>query len=257
MATRKRIPEISFPDSPDETTATILGQNILFIGIHRDETPNNPLEDCDGVGSIDAISNRHHHGISREAARGHLWDDHVCIVPLRYRDYGGECVWEVHSDVDQVFTSIQVARGTCTLLDREFNQCLENFYPDWFENIDGIWTPDQCVRESYMGQDGLTLRQWMIQQAKSACESYTDYCNGNVYGYVVELHTARKDDDDEVITDHDYYDHHTPIEEDSCWGFYGWDYFLDEVKSVVKSQLKSLGYSRRAIAAALKEKEAA
>lgn len=259
MSDRKRIPQISLPTDTDNTpTAYVIGIHILFVGMHRDESPSNPLEDCDGIGSIDAITSRRLHGISRDTAMYQLWDDYECIIPLKYRDYSYECKWEVHPDAEEIYTSIRVAKNTAILLNKDESEARDEFYPDWHDNetVDGIWTPDKYVRESYTGQDGLSLYQWMVKQAEGACEQYTDYCNGNVYGYDIRIYKVRKDDDGDIITDFDYYEHHKEVAEDSCWGFYGWDYFRSEVADRVKSMLKHhLKISRRAIAAAFNEVE--
>ena len=233
MATRKRIPEISFPDSTDDTTATILGQNILFIGIHYDQSPANPCKEWDGFGEIRSLSHRHIDSIDRDEAVALIKSD-PDVIPLSYFEHGNS-LWMVKD--------LPAPAGV------EFEWDGVRFA--------GIWIPDRCVRESYMGQDGLSRRDWMVQQAKSACTTYTQWANGEVYGYIVDVYKARKGDFGDVVTDHDYYDHHTPIEEDSCWGYYGWEDALGETTRVVKSTLKTLGYSRRAIAAALKETVAA
>lgn len=257
MSDRKRIPEIKLPQYPDDNhTHLILGNDILFIGIERDGSPSNPLEDTDGMGRIEQIDSRHWTGVQREQAKLRIWDDYECVIPLRYRE-GYECEWGVHPDAKEISSSARVARNTAILLNRDEAVSCDEFEPDWLDRIHGLWYPDKCTLESYTGQDGLTKHEWMIQQAKLACESYTDYCNGNVYGYDVRVYKIRKDDDGEVITELDYYDHHNPLSEDSCWGFYGWDYFLGEVRDVIKGILKDLKYSRRAIAAAFRERVAA
>jgi hypothetical protein len=175
-------------------------------------------------------------------------------VPLRYESHGGQCRWALAYDHEDMYASIRVERVRRRLRGEDPNEWgTVGFEPDWAEKFDGIWVPDKCTRESYTGQDGLSRRDWMVKQAEIACETYTDYCNGSVYGYRIELYDIRKDDDGEVITDPHYYIHHKVIEEDSCWGFYGWEYFKDEVLGTVKGFLKDMKFSRRAIDAAMKE----
>lgn len=256
MAGRKRIPEIKLPSYPEEeTTAHVVGSHILFIGLHYDPDASNPLEDCDGIGEIEAIDSRRHSGISLELALSRMWRDED-IIPLRFRD-GNLCEWSVSPEADEAFRTIRATRHAALLLGRDQDEALEAFDPDWANHIGGIWTPDKCVRDSYTGQDGLSRRDWMVKQAEGACETYTDWCNGSVYGYDVRLYKLRKTSDGEPFDRLDDYRLDKEVKEDSCWGFYGWDYFVDEVKSVIKYMLKDLGYSRRAIAAALKEEVAA
>lgn len=258
MSKSKLIPTITLPDYPEDSPVHfVIGSHILFVGVHRDDTPTNPLEDCDGIGSIDAIDCRRHSGIKTEIALDRLWHD-ADVIPLRFRDWGAECAWSVSEYADDAHTNITVARNTAILLNRDMDEVLDNFDPEWINKIDGIWTPDKYVRESYTGQDGLTRREWMKKQAEAACESYTDYCNGNVYGFDIRLYKVRKDSDGVPFDDIDDYRRDKEVAEDSCWGFYGWDYFLDEVKDRIKSIMKNdLKISRRAIAAAFKEEVAA
>jgi len=54
---------------------------------------------------------------------------------------------------------------------------------------------------------------------KSEVEVYGQYLNGEIYGFQI---LEENEDSDEVI--------------DSCWGFYGYDYCLEEAKSVIDSQ---------------------
>lgn len=55
------------------------------------------------------------------------------------------------------------------------------------------------------------------QQLLAEIETYDQYLRGDVYGYVVE---------DAEGTDHD-----------SCWGFYGWGYALEEAKAALESSV--------------------
>ncbi len=248
MASRKRIPQIKLPEL-DETSSIVIGDTILFIHLAYDDSPSDPLKDCDGMGNIEQINSRQFHGISTTTALGNLYDD-FDAVPLRYIDHGGQCEWRVEYDHQEIYESILTDIVRRRLEGRSGEDVDE---PDWLDKINGIWTPDKSTSESYNKQDGLSRREWMVKQAASACETYTDYCNGSVYGYTVTLHTVRKDEG-EIIDDPDYYAHHKEeLSEDSCWGFYGWEYFKDEVLGVVKSILKEQKFSRRAIDAAIKE----
>jgi hypothetical protein len=254
--TRKRIlrqiPKIKLPDI-DGTSHIILDTKILFIHLAYDDSPSDPLKECDGMGNIEQISSRHCHGEDRDKIIATMYSDHD-IVPLRYESCGGQCEWNIAYDHDDIYSSICVERVIRRLRGEDPDDWgTVGFEPEWAEKFDGIWVPDKCTRESYTGQDNLSRRDWMVKQAESACETYTDYCNGSVYGYDIKLYSIRKDDDGEIITDVDYYEHHTAIEEDSCWGYYGWKYFEDEVLGVVKGFLKTLKFSRRAIDAAIKE----
>ena len=58
--------------------------------------------------------------------------------------------------------------------------------------------------------------------ARGMMESFTDWCNGNCFGYVLE------DESGEEI--------------DSCWGFIGDDHIIDVLKNDTLPHLKEIGY---------------
>lgn len=60
--------------------------------------------------------------------------------------------------------------------------------------------------------------------AKGVCEEIGDWCNGNVYGFIIE------DDDGENL--------------ESCWGFYGLDYCMDEASGLAESINENVARAR-------------
>lgn len=65
------------------------------------------------------------------------------------------------------------------------------------------------------------------QIAASYMDYYTDWCNGEVYGYTLEQFGEVTCDQDEV--------HEVAEKElDSCWGFVGAEHLVEEVKEVLK-----------------------
>lgn len=69
-----------------------------------------------------------------------------------------------------------------------------------------------------------TLRYRARQYAKGVLEEYRDYCNGDVYGVVVELFDRQGE----------------RIEEESVWGHYGYDYAKEALTEAFESKQKSL-----------------
>lgn len=226
---RSHIPAINIPDEIGKAEYTIIGKHILFVSIEHDQDAANPCEDMDGFGDIRSLSNRHINQIDYEEAKELLETD-VDVIPLSYYEHGNS-IWMV-----------QELPKPCGV---EFQWDGVRFA--------GIWIPDKYVRESYTGQDGLLRRDWMVKQAACACETYTQWCNGDVYGYNVEAFELRHDEETgEEYTDWDDYRFKGAISEDSCWGFFGWDYVQGEVMDVIKGTLRQLGFSKRAIAEATK-----
>lgn len=60
------------------------------------------------------------------------------------------------------------------------------------------------------------------EMAAGFMEYYTSWCNGEIYGYVLERINFQVCNLGQV--------HEFPTDEDSCWGFIGWDNFQDAVR---------------------------
>ena len=54
----------------------------------------------------------------------------------------------------------------------------------------GVWLPDAETLESARNYGGRTRQHFMRKRARQACEAYTQWCNGDIYGYEVERVTA-------------------------------------------------------------------
>ena len=63
------------------------------------------------------------------------------------------------------------------------------------------------------------------KRARQACEAYTQWCNGEVYGYDIERLTACPHCGQE-----------TAESIDSCWGFYGLDYCRSEAQAAAEAR---------------------
>lgn len=261
--------EFEMPN-PGEENHWIAGDFILFVRVEYDECPPNPLEDWDGTGKIYSFNRRHvnfYKGDPRDAFGRwrcpecgadeyhldfewyhedgdgekpviycHLCDHHtpqsqkddwheefVDLVPLGYFEHG-MCLWHV---------SDEIPRGT------------EGDYRWDGINFAGFWEPDEVLLKEVEGLGPVDRRKKMVQFARQACDVYTDWCNGQVYGYVVEAYTHRLPYD--RLRDYRY---DAPEYDDSCWGFYGWSDFEGEVKSVWERAVEKLGSESRVIGGA-------
>jgi hypothetical protein len=226
MTTKRiQIPEIEVPEY-DQIKHTIIGKHILFAAIHPDEDQSNPCEDMDGIGMIRSLSNRHDNNIPIEEARELLETD-PDVIPLSYFEHGNS-LWMV--------ASLPSPAGV------EFQWDGVRFA--------GIWIPDKDVRESYTGQDGLSRKDWMIEQAKSACEIYTQWSNGEIFYQYVKVYKLRTEQGNDY-TDLRDYRYQDPVYDDACGGHYGHDYALGELRDNIREALSEIGFSKRAIAKAL------
>jgi hypothetical protein len=166
------------------------------ITVYADEDAANPLEDWDEMGSILSLNRRH-----RNFDPGGI-DDAIATnpdaVPLSYYEHG-LCRWCVAGEL--------AAGCRCP-----------------WDSVDfaGIWLPDALTLESARNYGGRTRQLFMRKRARQACEIYTQWCNGEVYGYQVERITACDCCGEEKAE---------PV--DSCWGYYGLDYCLSEAREAI------------------------
>jgi hypothetical protein len=100
-----------------------------------------------------------------------------------------------------------------------------------FDSVElaGVWLPDAQTLSSARNYGGSTRRHFMRLRARQACDVYTQWCNGDVYGYEVWRLTACShcgEESAEAV--------------DSCWGFYGMDNALSEAKNALAEEVQSV-----------------
>lgn len=204
------IPEIG------KTAATVVDDAIFFVTVDYDDSPEDPTKDMDGVGDIYSFNQRDR-SFNREAIEEALKNpDHVMLSYFEH----GQCRWDV-------------AGGGL--------EHTPDFEWDGSANA-GVWVPDNAIVESVkmLDLEGEARSKWIVLQAQSACELFTDYCNGQVFYYSIkafrtlyapelaanpEKHSAVLD----LLSD---YRHSKPLYEDACGGYYGYSDFETEFKSV-------------------------
>src|SRR4051794_7894832 len=130
------------------------------IAIYPDGDMPNPLTDWSEMGRILSLNRRHANfdpaGV--EEAIGHNAD----AVPLSYFEHG-LCRWSVAGELP--------AGARCP-----------------WDSVDfaGLWLPDAETLESARNYGGFTRRMFMRRRARQACDAYTQWCNGEVYGFEIE-----------------------------------------------------------------------
>lgn len=197
QATKRALPKLEY----DTPVVFQEGDVILFARIENDDSPPNPCEDWDGVGKIYSGNRRHMNYKSLEECAGILEEDQDAVA-LSYFEHGN-CLWSVANGGPP--------RGT------------EGDFMWDGVHFAGIWIPDAEVRKSYTGQDGKSRREWMIEQAASACETYTQWCNGDVYFYNVRAYRVRLDGQGVVYDALSDYRRDEPLAEDAVGGLFGWE----------------------------------
>jgi hypothetical protein len=173
------------------------------IRIYADADAPNPLEDWSEMGTILSLNRRHanyHPGSVDD-----LIEDHPDAVPLSYYEHG-QCLWSVAGELP----------APC--------RC-----PWDSVGIAGFWLPDADTLESARNYGGFTRRMFMRKRARQACEAYTQWCNGDIYGYEIErVHICQGCGSDK------------PEPLDSCWGFFGLDTCLSEAESAAQAWMPAV-----------------
>ncbi len=183
------------------TTETVERDGQTFrIAIYPDENTPNPLEDWCEMGTILSL-NRRHVNFDPDGIESAI-ETNPDAVLLSYFEHGG-CLWSVAGELPPgcrcPWDSVSFA---------------------------GIWLPDADTLASARNYGGFTRRMFMRKRARQACDAYTDWCNGDVYGYEIEKVSSCPNCGQEEAE---------PVE--SCWGFYGLDYCLSEARAVVEARI--------------------
>jgi len=213
--------KINLPQNGNETAATVFGDKIVFVKISYDQDAEGIFEDGMSNGQIYSFSSRHVNfiGYNKEEEIEDLLQNHEA-VPLSYFEHGNS-LWMVAGD--------PAPAGV------EFRWDGRRFA--------GLWVPDDDVFANidYNGKTtGAERIKKLREYAAGICETYTQWCNGEVYGYQAELYELQRDEEGDPITERGDYtcSHVNVLEEDSCWGFYGWDTVEEAATEAVQGMLK-------------------
>jgi hypothetical protein len=176
-------------DAIESTTIEQDGQTYR-ITVYADCDAPNPLEDWDEMGSILSL-NRRHVNFDPAGIEEAITDPDA--VKLSYYEHG-RCLWTVAGELPP--------GARC---------------PWDSVGFAGLWLPDAQTLESARNYGGRTRRHFMHKRARQACEVYTGWCNGDVFGYAVSRI---------LRCDACEGEREEPL--DSCWGFFGLEDCLAE-----------------------------
>jgi hypothetical protein len=168
------------------------------ITVHADEDAANPLEDWSEMGAILSLGRRHAN--FDPVGVGRAIETNPDAVPLSYFEHG-RCLWCVAGELPP--------GASC---------------PWDSVGFAGIWLPDAQTLESARHYGGRTRTHFMRKRARQACDAYTMWCNGEVYGYQIERIVACAECECEKTE---------PV--DSCWGFFGLDHCLAEAAASLQA----------------------
>jgi len=99
-------------------------------------------------------------------------------------------------------------------------------FESWHECFE---TAQAWVAERTDGNKALGRRRAAADIAEGACELYTDFCNGSVFGVVVEVHEFENGDDEA-----------TCVEMDEVYGHYGFTHAEEVVKESFEAMVAKL-----------------
>ena len=270
-------------ESPQETgkTYSILTDDlIVFYGVEYDDCGENPSEDWDGFGKFHSFGRDHINYYRGDPA------DLLFFYKCRHCDYENP-----PSDVEDRYVFEKFGHkvyqcpycGLWTVLVRMDRDAVplgyfEHGMCDWHVSGEvpygtegdyrwdgvsfaGVWeATEDIIKEA--DDEGLERGSaeryaWMEERARQSCETYTYWCNGEIYYYFVRAYKPRPinfdfneetgemeyDHDEDNIYDelHDYrYDDEVYV--DACGCYYGWDKYLEqEIESSVRYALKKSG----------------
>lgn len=182
-------------DAIETTTIEQEGQTYR-ITVYADGEAPNPLEDWDEIGSILSLNRRHRN--FDPTAIDEAIEHNPDAVPLSYYEHG-QCLWTVGGELPTAdrcpFDSVGFA---------------------------GIWLPDAQTLESARNYGGRTREHFMRKRARQACAAYTQWCNGEVFGYEVSR----------ILPCDGCGERKEPL--DSCWGYYGLDDCLSAARLICR-----------------------
>lgn len=225
--------EIRIPSNMDSSESTMYDDNtIVFVELSHFELCEDPHNWWD-MGTIHSFSTRHCNFLKLDAHQSgnKVEAEAECrkrygkdIVVLGYFDHGGS-IWHVskHKPV-----------GT------------EGDYQWDGVSFAGIWVPPKHMVHSASAKrlKGDKRVEFMEQRAAAACETYTYWCNGEVYEYIVRAFNVRKTSDGVTFDNFDDYRYDESLVDDSSCGYYGSDSMLSAVKESVKELPRQIAAAR-------------
>ena len=168
----------------------------VLVFIERDELAESPMDTDEGFGTFYSFNTRHtnflHPDKAKEIAR-----ENPNARFLSYFEHG-QCRWMPCNSDKRMYGG------------------------DWqWDGVDvaGLWVPSEHSEP----QDGMSAKDWYDADCAADCKIFTDWCNGEVYGYIVKLKAGGK-----------------TFRSDSCWGFHGtdWEYLIHEIRNAANRMIE-------------------
>jgi hypothetical protein len=237
---------MSYPNDAFETFQV----GPLTVKIYPDDDPINPRKEYDQVGtmvcwhnSYDNLGDEQPSCTPDEYLMGLLSQEIQDIVERcdaaidnTSSDLGQDYVWRPASQYSSRYAKLLGIKKRVIEADLEKNYVILPLYLYDHSGITMSTGPFSCpwdsgkvgfiyvsmerARKEWSGTDE-EIREKAKKYLRSEVEEYDQYLTGDVWGYRI-FETASEEDDEEGE------------EHDSCWGFYGMDYCMEEAKSTAE-----------------------
>lgn len=203
------------------------------IEIHQDSDPQNPRDD-DNLGTIVGFARRHHigdeqpkcspqeflEGLARDADSS-IEEIEDRVDPINAHWYGQDSRWKDMANAylkkryEQALDDNYVLLPVHMYEHGQIALSTSSFSCPWDSGQVGyIYVSKEKVVEEYGDWTAETVAQ-ATKCLEGEIETYSQWLNGEVYGYVIEDGEGEE------------------TEEGSCWGFYDMDYCIEGAKSMV------------------------
>lgn len=256
----------------EESGCRVFGDYILFVSYYYDGDCSNPLEDCDGMGKITSFSRRHINSVNSQEEVDKLFEDPHAVA-LSYFEHG-QCLWGVQGSMEGMpdfrWDGVSMAGvWTPDKYCREHikSEAIKNLLPGVKVNYESVGDklnsitatlPDGSKKHGYKNfvnayrasacklgvkLDKATLKkeEYKVARdcAKGACDVYTKWCNGECYGYLVDVYKVRREGS-LVFNRLDDYRHDDSLCSDSCSGFIGQEFVESKAYNVAVRAINNL-----------------
>ena len=184
--------------------------NGFTIEIHADEDAESPRDNCDNLGKVFCFHDKYNLGDKNDYDSNQFssWDE---LEKAIEKDFRPVVILPVYM-MDHSSLSIST--------DPTWFQACDSQGWDWGQIGFAFVSREDALKEHNAKRLSPKIKKESERILQSEVDEWGKYINGEVYGYIV------KDEEGEEV--------------DSCWGFIGYDYVIEEAKQSAKSQKETI-----------------
>jgi len=184
--------------------------NGFTIEIHADEDAESPRDNCDNLGKVFCFHDKYNLGDKNDYDSDQFssWDEFKKAIE---KDFRPAVILPVY-----IFDHSGLSIST----DPTWFQAADSQGWDWGQIGFIFVSREDALKEYNAKRLSPKIKKQSERILQSEVDEWGKYINGEVYGYIV------KDEEGEEV--------------DSCWGFIGYDYVIEEAKQSAKSQKETI-----------------